>query len=197
MLRITQLEEISNLLLALPELVERQQRPAAEFAAAVNSWLLALEGVFIALRMHQAGTVAVLRSVCLSADYGQIPQGLTFREPPTRSRLTQAVAAHALQQGSELASAVVASNQPRTSEAQRVAQQVAATAFSRNILAPQPEGNASEHYLRAIRRDLAAMEDLEVAMVHIEGLVGPTDALICLDRALEPYLGATKAGHRP
>ena len=53
---------------------------------------------------------------------------------------------------------------------------------------------SNTQYLRILRRSLVTSGDLESAMVHLEGLVGPHDALILFDRALALHLDSTSAG---
>jgi hypothetical protein len=71
-------------------------------------------------------------------------------------------------------------------EAERVAQQVIAAARAGRFLAPREAGMENTQYLRSLRRGLSVDPNLEGAVVHLEGLVGPQDTLILLDRALGP-----------
>jgi hypothetical protein len=193
MLRITQVEEFANLLLLLPDLVQQQERRSADFTPRAIAWLNSLEKVFAASRLYQAGSIAMLRSGLVAAEQGQVPAGLQFRGRPTRSRVLNTVAWQALQRAADMASTLIAENQPRLAEAERVAQQIIAAALSRGLIAGRAQGVSNTEYLRMLRRNLVTSVDLESAVVHLEGLVGPYDALICIDRALAPHLPSTLA----
>lgn len=196
MLRLMHVEEIEGLLLGLPELVRRQERRAPEFTRLAGAWLDSLEGVFVANRLYQAGLIAALRSGIVAAEHGQAPAGLEFRSRPSRSRVLNAVASQALQRAAEVASAVIAEHRPRLAEAERVAQRIVAAALSRGLIGAPEAGVNTTEYLRMLRRSFAASGDVESAVVHLEGLVGPHDALALVDRALAPYLDAAPRGPR-
>ena len=136
----------------------------------------------------------MLRSGLVAAEQGQLPAGLQFRGHPTRSRVLHAVALQALQRAADTASTLIAENQPRLAEAERVAQQIVAAALSRGLITGRAEGVSNTQYLRMLRRNLVTGVDLESAVVHLEGLVGPYDALILIDRALAPHLDSTSVG---
>lgn len=188
MLRIAQVEEIKDLLLLLPDLVQQQGRRSPDFAQNAGAWLNSLEKVFTANRLYQAGKIAALRSGLVAAEQGQVPTGLEFRGLPSRSRILNAVASQALQHAAEVASALIAENRPRLAEAERIAHQIVAAVFSRGVIITRGEAGGNTQYLRMFRRSLVASSDLEIAAVHLEGLVGPHDALILFDRALAPRL---------
>lgn len=194
MLRIMQAEEIASLLLLLPDLVRQQERRSTDFVRNAGEWLNLLEGAFAAMRLYQAGSIAMLRSGLVAAEQGELPAGLQFRGRPTRSRVLNAVASQALQRAADMATTLIAENQPRLAEAERVAQQIVAAALSRGLITGHPEGVSNTKYLLMLRRILVTSVDLENAVVHLEGLVGPYDALILIDRALAPHVDSTSAG---
>jgi len=184
MLSIVQIEEIEHLLLLLPDLVQKQEQRAADFVPGVGAWLSALEKALTANRLYQAGNVAILRSGLVAAQQGQVPVGFEFRSRPTHGKILTAVAAQALQRAADLASALVAENRPRLTEAERVAQQIVAVAMSRELVILRTAEISNIQYLTLFRRSLAASSDLENAVVHLESLVGRYDALILFDHAL-------------
>jgi hypothetical protein len=186
MLRITQIEEIEGFLLLLPDLVRQQERRSTGFTPNAAAWLSSLEKVFVANRLYQAGNIATLRSGLVAAEQGQVPPGLQFRGRPNRTRVTFAVAWQALQRAAEIASTLVAESRPRLAEAERVAQQIVSAALSRGVITAREEGVNHTQYLQILRSSLVASGDLENAIIHLEGLVGPHDALILLDRSLIP-----------
>src|SRR3989442_310387 len=181
MLRIMQVEEFADLLLLLPDLVQQQERRSTDFAPNAVAWLNSLEKVFAASRLYQAGSIAMLRSGLVAAEHGQVSAGLQFRGRPSRSRILNAVASQALQRAADMASTLIAENRPRLAEAERVAQQIVAAALSRGLITGRAEGVSNTQYLRTLRRNLVTSVDLESAVVHLEGLVGPYDALILFD----------------
>ena len=187
MLRIVHIEEIEGLLLLLPTLVQQQERRSTDFAPNACAWLNSLEKVFAANRLYQAGYIATLRSGLVAVEQGQVPAGLEFRGRPTRSRVLNAVASQALQRAAEVASTLIAENQPRLTEAERIAHQIVSAALSRGLITAREEGVSNTEYLRMLRHSLGTSSDLENAFVHLEGLVGPHDAFILFDRALAPY----------
>lgn len=187
MLRIMHVDEISDLLLRLPSVVRMQEMRSAGFGPAVMNWLAALEKAFTASRLYQAGSIAALRSELLAAMQGQIPNSIEFRGRPTRSRILNAVASRSLQHAADVASNLIAENRSRIVDAERVAQQIVAAAMPRKLMALRDQGMTNTEYLQQFRRSLRSIPDLENISIHLEGLVGPYDALILLDRALGPY----------
>ena len=184
MLRIIHIEEITGRLLLLPDLVRQQERRSPDFARNADEWLNSLETVFAANRLHEAGVIAVLRSGLVAVEQGQVPVGLEFRGRPSRSRIVNAAAAQALQRAADVASNIIARNQARVSEGERVARQIVAVSISRGLI-PSPEGRSNNsEYVRELRRNLAAHDDLESAAALLDSLVGPHDALVLIDRAL-------------
>ena len=188
MLRIRNVEEIEELLQILPALVRKQERKSPDFSAAVETWLDSLEKAFESNGLYQAGNISVVKSTIIAVKEGHIPDGVEVRGRPSRSRILKIVASQAMQQGANVATRVIEENRSRIDEATRVAQQIVAAAVSRGEVTARGEGIDNTSYMRAIRQGLAASSDLETAAVHLEGLVGPQDALVLLDRALTPQL---------
>ncbi len=186
MLRTLQVEEIARLLLLLPDLVEQQQRGSTTFASNATEWLKSLEQLLLANRLHQAGTIAMLRADLVLAEHGDARGAQPVGSRPSRFRLVSAAAVEALRRASDIASALITENQPRLAEADRVAQQIAAIAVSRGLVPARPTTTSNTQYLHMTRWTLAS-SDLENALTVLDGLVGPHDALIFLDRALAPY----------
>ena len=183
MLRIMHVEEIEDLLLYLPELVQHQQNRAPSFVDNVAQWLAALEKAFLANKLYQAASIAMLRSSLVSAKLGQVPDGVQFKGIATRSKIRTAVAAQAVQKASEIASGIVAENRRRFAEAEAAAQQLVAVALARGLVEHRPPNISNTEYLSSLRNRLMNGE-FENAVLHLEGLVGPNDILILLDRAL-------------
>lgn len=194
MLRIVNIEEIERLLLQLPALVQQQEQRSANFASGAGTWLSALEKVLTANRLYQAGYIASLRSGLVAAEQGEVPAGLEFRGRSTRLRVLNAVASQALHRAVEVASTLIAENQSRLGEAERIAQQLVAVAFSRGLILARDKKMNDTQYLLSFKSHLVSNPDLENAVTHLEGLVGPYDALILLDRALAPHQNVVLPG---
>lgn len=190
MLRLMHVEEIGRILLLLPNLVLLQQQRSNDFAPNAGTWLNTLEKTFAACGLSQAGTIAMLRSELANAEQGQVPAGLEFRGQSTRTRVVNAVASQVLQRATEVASTLLGENRPRFAEAERIALELVALVLSRGLIPAWGEGVSNSQYLRNLRQVLLGHDDLKGAIVHLEGLVGPNDALIFLDRALAAYLDA-------
>ena len=188
MLHVRNVEEIEDLLLLLPALVRQQESGTADFAEIVDCWLNSLEKVFEANRLYHSGSIAMLRSSIVSVKQGQVLRGIELRGRQTRSRLLKASASQAMQGGAEVASHVIEENRPRIQEATRFAQQIIAAAFSRSLIAKRSERMDNTAYLNMIRQSFRTISDLESAVVQLEGLVGPQDALILIDRELTSHL---------
>jgi hypothetical protein len=169
----------------LPDLIRQQERRSPDFARNADEWLNALEAIFASNRLHEAGIIAALRSGLVSVSQGQVPAGLEFRGRPTRSRIVNAAASQALQRAAEIASHIIAQNQSRISEGERVARNIAAVSISRGLIPSLDVNISNSEYLRGLRVSLAAHNDLESVAVHLESLVGPHDALVLIDRALD------------
>lgn len=183
MLRIMHIEELRNLLLRVPELVRKHEQRAPEFVSDVVAWLASLEQALTSNRLHQAGTIASVRSGLVAVVQGHIPSTLQFRGRPTRGKITSAAASQAIQQASALVSSLIDDNEKRFTEAERVAHQIVSVAAVRGLTGGNTSSN-TQLQLRAFRARLSATDDLQAAAVHLEGLVGPYDALVLIDRAL-------------
>lgn len=188
MLHIVHLEEIEALLLDSLALVEHQDQRSPEFSPRVRDWLTRLETVLMANRLYQAGSVAAIRSSLIAAEHGHVPGELKFRGRPTRSRVLSVVASQCMQQAVSLANALVAEHRARISEAERITRQIVTTAAARGLLSYDAAEQGTTQYLRSVRQILATSSDLETAASHVEGLVGPHDLLVLLDRALTAQL---------
>lgn len=197
------------MLLLLPQLVRQQEDRSGMFVENSAAWLAELERIFTDNKLYQSASIAMLRSSIVAARQGQIPSGIAFKGLPSRSRIRSAVAAQAIQKAAEVASSIIAENQRRFAEAEAIAQQLVAVAIPRGLVLPRSPGMSNTEYLADLRMRLMK-GDLENAVLHLEGLVGPNDTLILLDRALalrrailaevptpgtsssqQPYAGAT------
>jgi len=187
-LHIVNVEEIHALLLAVPALVDLQQRRDARFSSDVGAWLARAEQVLTANRIAASGNVAALRATLNSAALGATPAGITVRDRPTTRKVRDATAADVLRQAAEMISNAVRDDDARIAEAARLCQQMAAVARSAGLLAAPPDGVPRDAWLRGIWKAMSANGNFGAGAVRVEGLVGPHDALLLLDRTLTPEM---------
>lgn len=184
MLRITNLEEIQSLLLRIQYLVDLQERRDSDFVHEVKEWLSKLEKVIDNNRMPVAGNVAALRGLLISAERGVIPAGVEFHGRSTRRKIRDAAAAYVLRETGDLVSSVIQKDHERVAEAERLSQQLVAIAKAKGLIQERPSGENFTDMLKAIWRTLSDDSELSPGTINLEGLVGPNDALIVLDRTI-------------
>ena len=184
MLRIVNLEEIEGLLLRVPELIDRLEQRDPEFTARAKAWLGTLERVLTNNRLPAAANVASLRGLLISVEQGVVPAGLRFSGRPNARRMRDAAAADTLRGAADLVSDVIHQDRARVSEADRLCRQLIALARRKGLTSVQREGGDHTAQLKATWRVLAADPEIAPGTVRVEGLVGPSDALIILDRAI-------------
>ncbi len=184
MLRIVNVEELEAILLRSSDLVKLQEQHSPIFVPRVQRWLGQLSAVLAANRLALASGVAGLSSEIEAAAAGLIPAGLVFRRPPTSQRLVAAVASYSMQRAIELVSGRLREEQQRIAEATHLSRQVLAVVRHQGLLPCPEQGGASWQYLRAVRSVLLSVPDLRLAVTRLEGLIGPQDTLVVLDRVL-------------
>ena len=175
-------------MLLVPKLVEAQQQRALDFPARVLAWLQNLEDLLSARRVSQVSGISAVRSALVAAQRGNFPAGSEVHGRLTRTRLLEGVASQSLQRGVQLLEDLIKVDRARFEEGAKIAQQIIAAGLSRGVI----ERRGGDRINRT-RQLLSTNNDLEAGCVHLEGLVGPVDALMLLDRAL----AATSAKGRP
>ncbi|MEE8639573.1 MAG: hypothetical protein V3T41_04110 [bacterium] len=184
MLRIVNLEEVQGMLRRIPDLVDLQERRIPGFGEEVKRWLVALEKVLDNNRMPVAGNVAALRAMLISAERGVIPAGVAVHGRMTRKKIEQATATLVLHQISDMISDVVLPDVQRIAEAERLTRQLVALGKAKGLVKPPPSDGERTENLSVLWRTLAADPDVAGGTVNVEGLVGPNDALVILDRMI-------------
>lgn len=104
MLRISHAEELTNLALQVPSLVEMQEAESFQFPAAVNEWMKAVEESLTSARSPQTAVVASLRASINAARRGHVPGHIQIHGRPTRSRTIAVVATQALHEATAITS---------------------------------------------------------------------------------------------
>jgi hypothetical protein len=184
MLRIVNLEEIQSMLLRISRLVDLQDRRDPDFVQEVKRWLSKLEKVLENNHISTAGNIAVLRAMLVSAERGLIPAGIEFHGRPTGRKIRGAAAAYVLRRACDIVSSVIQRDCERIAEAERMTRQLVALAKARGLIQELPGGDNFTDMLMAVWRTLSADEELSPGTISVEGLIGPYDALIVLDRIM-------------
>jgi len=198
-LRIVNVEEIERLLLAVPGLVDRLERKDAELDLHAREWLVSLEAALQANRLPVASTIASLRCQIKAAQQGSVLPGIRISGRLTPRRAVRAVVAESLAAASSAVLETIAKDRSRIDEAERMMRQLVARGGSRGLVSVIPP-DALDHgaKLGAAWRNLRDDEELGQVAIHVEGLVGPHDSLILLDRCSTADHGpeALPPGHR-
>lgn len=184
MLRIVNLEEMQCMLLRIPGLVDLQERRDTDFVQDVKQWLLKLEKVLENNRLPTAGNVAALRAMLISAERGVIPAGVEFHGRATGRKIRDAAAAHVLRHAGDIVSSIIQKDRDRVADAERMTRQLVSLAKAKGLIHELPSGENFTDILKSIWRTLSADPDIAPGTINIEGLVGPQDALVILDRIL-------------
>ncbi len=184
MLRIVNLEEITGMLLHVPALTNLQETRDPNFVPKVKLWLSELEKMLERNRLPATGTVASLRGILISAERGAIPAGIEFQGRATERKIREATAAYVVRQTSDLVSNVIKRDQERVAEAERITRQLVSLAKAKGLIREPLHRNNSADILQTVWRMMSADPDLSQGTVSVEGLIGPFDALIILDRLL-------------
>ena len=184
MLRIVNLEEIQDVLLCIPGLVDLQDQRDPGLVQDVKQWLSKLEKVLDNNRAPVAGNVAALRALLISAERGVVPTGVEFHGRSTRHKIREAAVAYVLQQTGDLISSFIQKDNERVAEAERLVRQLVVLAKAKGLIQELSSGDNFTDMLKAIWQTMSADPELSPGTVNVEGLIGPYDALILLDRTI-------------
>jgi len=150
----------------------------------VKHWLVKLEKVLENNRLPAAGNVAALRALLISAEQGVIPAGVEFHGRATGRKIRDAAAAYVLRHAGDIVSIAIQKDCERVAEAERMTRQLVSLAKARGLIQELPSGENFTDMLKAIWRSLSADPDISPGTINVEGLIGPHDALVILDRIL-------------
>lgn len=184
MLRIINLEEIQQKLLCVAELADEHERRASDFAENVKVWLADVENTLKNNRMSAAGNIAAMRAVVISAQRGVMPPGVQIHGRLTARKITSAAGAMVLQQASDLLAQLIERDQQRIEDARNTTRQMLSLAKARGIDVSLPRNGDFTGAIKALWRMLRSDPELTAGTINIEGLVGPHDALMLLDRVI-------------
>ncbi len=184
MLRLLNVEEISGLMLKVPELVDAHQRKDPLFSDKAAAWLSSVEVALTSNRLGEAARVAGLRGMIISARQGTIPGTATGPVGQSRRKATAGVAADALRQASDLLAGILQPDQKRLTDCATLMRQVIAVArYHKIIVQKDPAMSLSDH-LQLTWRLMLASPQTAAGCVQIQGLASAQEILILLDRAL-------------
>jgi hypothetical protein len=183
-LPVVNLEEFHRLLLALPGIVDALETRASDGPVAVRAWLVEAEGVLERNRMPAAGNVAALRARLDSARRGVVPDGVVMSGTVARRKVVQAVAAEVIGEAADLLASRIVADEERLDEADRLARQLTVAAHVKGMVNGHPSAGDHAGVVSAIWGAVVADPELGGGAVHLLSLVGPSDALIVMDRAL-------------
>ena len=184
MLPVVNLEEFHRLLLALPGIVDALDRRASDGPVAVRAWLVEAEGVLERNRMAAAGNIAVLRARLDSAHRGAVPEGLVMSGTIARRRVVHAVAAQVIGEAADLLASRIEADEQRLDEAERLGRQLTVAAQVKGMVNGHPAAGDHAAAVASIWGAVVADPELAGGAVHLLSLVGPSDVLIVMDRAL-------------
>jgi hypothetical protein len=184
MLRIVNIEELRQMLNSLSGLVDLQQRRDSSFDEKTKTWLAKLEKILESNRLMQVGEVAVLRGLILAAENGIIPPGVEIPARPNKRKIVEGAVTFSLRQASSIVSSFLQKEIERISDAERMMRQLIAMAKAKGLIQQLPNGNDHTEALSFIWRSLSNDQELAPGTINVEGLVGPHDALIILDRII-------------
>ncbi len=184
MLPVVNLEEFHRLLLELPGIVDALDARSSDGPIAVRAWLVEAEGVLERNRMPAAGSIAALRARLDSASRGVVPDGVVVTGNLARRKVVRAVAAEVLAEAADLLASRIASDEARLDEADRLARQLTIAARVKGMVNGHPSPGDHAAAVSSIWSAVVADPELSGGAVHLLSLVGPSDALIVMDRAL-------------
>lgn len=183
MVRLIQVDEIEQLLLQLPRIMELEDEQPAAFIARATQWMDLLEQALVAAHAYQAGRIAVLRSGLVFARHTVARDAAESSAPLTRARRLVLEASAALDEASTIATNILDEYRPRFADADRKLHDLLARGRALGVLPLGDPINPTQAQL-VVRRVLAARPELARAYVAVATVVGGEDALLLLGRAI-------------
>jgi hypothetical protein len=188
--RIPQIEELSALLLEVPNLIELQDDRSGEFVGAVTNWLRRVEKCLVSNRIHNAGMVATVRSDLMTVVGGRVPNDLDFRSHPSPTKVLVAASSKGLREAVAVVTAVLDTEMERLRGAEALAVQLIAVAWARDLLDPRAleTDRSADEMFSDTRRILLADPETAKGIHQLDALVGPHDSFVLLDRVMSMTL---------
>ncbi|MFA5363584.1 MAG: hypothetical protein WC325_00180 [Candidatus Bathyarchaeia archaeon] len=174
MLRIANLEEIQNLLLRVPNIVELSEQHDPNFVPAVKRWLTELETALKNNNLPVSANIASLRGNLISTDQGNIPAGINVKGTITKRKLREATATHSISQAVDIVTNIIQKDAERVGEAQRITRQLVAIAKSKGLITQIPNGASFSDMLKTVWKTMSTDQVLAQGVVSVEGLLAQT-----------------------
>lgn len=183
-LNVVQYEDISAKLREIPDLVDMLEARRTGFPDAVLLWLNSTEQSLEANHMPVVSQIAGLRAMLIESARGVYSEDISFTGRPTTRKIQDGVASLVLQKSSEMLHGAIAERQAAFSDAERISLQILAVADAKGFLETCNDGRPHQAMLQCLRDQVQADADLASVYVHLVSLVGKTDVLVFLDRAM-------------
>lgn len=183
-LNVVQCEEISALLRQVSRLVDKLEARQSSFVDDVLAWLRQTEATLENNRLAAVSQVAACRAMLIEAARGVHNKDVVFVGRATPRKIQEATASMVLQRSNELLHSVIAERQVVFQEAEGISRRVLAVAEAKGLLRECNDGRPHQQFLQCVQRKVAADSDLASAYVHLIALVGKSDVLVFIDRAL-------------
>lgn len=182
-MRIVQVEELQSLLFDVSGLVNMHETKDHGFVVAVKQWFGDLEAVLERNRVPAVGLVASYRGLLSSSEAGVVPEGVVYNGRYSKRKVSEASAIYLLNQANRLVYDLVKKEQARIMEAMEIVRKLVSVARAKELPTVKSAGDNSEA-LRFLWRSYSGDSDVAAGTASVEGLVGPYDALVLLDRVL-------------
>lgn len=184
MLHIVQLEEIDDHLRRLPSVIALYRERDSRFLDEVDRWLTRVEEILQNNRLPIAGIVASSRASMLMARDGVFTGECEATRRVSARRRQDAVASHVLAAVAETVNGAVQADRLRMEEASRIALHAITVARAAGLLQGREIQSSDAEFAKWLLQTLKNSEATLQAAVQLEGLIGPVDATIILDRQL-------------
>lgn len=191
MLSIAALGQIQETLLRVPQLVQEFEKQDAAFHESVKVWLGDLERLLSENQQSIAAEVATLRGALIAVSrLGVVPPGTEFRDRPTRSKIRNASAMHALQDAQALLTSEFRTPITQIAEADRMARMLLASAVQKGLLPLKRGRRRRPPEALEIWEAFSVDEELRQGLVHLTGLVGDANAAVIVVGVLPTVTGS-------
>lgn len=185
MLHLLNLEEIEALLLKVPVLVKQFEERDPDFLLTLKSWLVGTEDTLSKNRMPQASEIALCRGALISVERG-FSDGAAPQSRIGARNLREARANQLLKRAADVITETIRFRRGQLDEASRVMMQIVAVADHLGLI-PADSGPNHTAYLQAALQAISIRPELASLLVHVTGLLGKSDTLIVLDRAIAGF----------
>jgi len=183
-LNVVQYEEFASLLRQVPRLVDGLEARSSNHVDDVLAWLKQAELTMENNRLPAVSQVAACRARLIGATRGVQDREVIVIGRPTTRKVREATASLVLLRCNDLLHAVIAERQAVFEEAERIARQVVTIAAAKGIIETCADGRPHHAFLACLHQQVADDPDLAAVNAHLVSLVGRTDVLVFLDRAL-------------